>query len=82
MTASDERLRRELHASFKHRALLYRRFFDELRRELGEARATELMRRAIYARGREIGADTWQPGREGCCHLHVRPGGRPSPPRP
>jgi len=161
---SEERLRRELHAAFRHRALLYWHFFDELRRELGESRATEIMSRAIYARGCEIGrafakhapadlaglkdafldfvpdggrmfapeveradpagldirlqrcplkeawqeaglaeadvatlcriagrvdngtfeaagfefwADTWTPGREGCCHLHVRPGRAP-----
>jgi len=165
---TEESLRRDLYASFKNRALLYRRLFDELRRELGEARATEMMQRAIYARGREIGAafarfspadivgltraflelvpdggrmfepevgrcdaggadirlhrcplkaawqevglpdmeiaklcaiagrvdngtfeaagfvfwaDTWQPGRDGCCHLHVRPGGQPGLPR-
>jgi hypothetical protein len=24
--------------------------------------------------GFEFSADTWQPGRDGCCHLHVRPG--------
>ena len=26
------------------------------------------------AAGFEFWADTWQPGREGCCHLHIRPG--------
>ena len=26
------------------------------------------------AAGFEFSADTWQPGRDGCCHLHVRPG--------
>jgi hypothetical protein len=26
------------------------------------------------AAGFEFSADTWQPGRNGCCHLHVRPG--------
>ena len=26
------------------------------------------------AAGFEFSADTWQPGREGCCHLHIRPG--------
>lgn len=24
--------------------------------------------------GFAFSADTWQPGREGCCHLHIRPG--------
>ena len=26
------------------------------------------------AAGFAFSADTWQPGRDGCCHLHVRPG--------
>jgi len=159
--ADAERLRGELYAAFKNRALMYRHVFDELRKALGEPQATGLMARAIEARGREIGrqfsrygpadlaglrdafiavvpdegrmfaprvqrcdsnaldialqrcplkeawqeagvpdadvatlcriagrvdngtfeaagfefsADTWQPGREGCCHLHIRPG--------
>ena len=24
--------------------------------------------------GFTFSADTWQPGRSGCCHLHIRPG--------
>jgi hypothetical protein len=159
--ADTERLRRDLYAAFKNRALMYWHVFDELRKALGEPQATALMARAIEARGREIGrqfsrygpadlaglrdafvggvpddgrmfaprvdrcdatalditlqrcplkeawqeagvadadiaalcriagrvdngtfeaagfefsADTWQPGRDGCCHLHVRPG--------
>jgi hypothetical protein len=159
--ADAERLRGELYAAFKNRALMYWHVFDELRKALGEPQATGLMARAIEARGREIGrpfaryapadltglrdafvggvpdegrmfaprvercdaaaldivlqrcplkeawqeagvsetdiamlcriagrvdngtfeaagfefsADTWQPGREGCCHLHIRPG--------
>ncbi|HXH82670.1 MAG TPA: L-2-amino-thiazoline-4-carboxylic acid hydrolase [Candidatus Tectomicrobia bacterium] len=160
----DDRLRQDLYAAFKNRALIYRHLFETLRDELGEERATALMSRAIEARGREIGrafarhapadlaglrdaflavipdggrmfapevvrcdaggldirltrcplqdawreagvpepdiarlcriagridngtfeaagfafsADTWQPGRDGCCFLHIRPG----PPR-
>ncbi|HEV8587176.1 MAG TPA: hypothetical protein VGT02_19615 [Methylomirabilota bacterium] len=117
--AGEERLRTELYAAFKNRALMYWHVFDELRRSLGEPQATGLLARAIEARGREIGrtfarygpadlaglrdafvgfvpdegrmfdrvdngtfeaagfvfsADTWQPGRDGCCHLHIRPG--------
>jgi hypothetical protein len=26
------------------------------------------------AAGFEFSADTWQPGHDGCCHLHIRPG--------
>jgi L-2-amino-thiazoline-4-carboxylic acid hydrolase-like protein len=159
--ADDDRLRGELYAAFKNRALMYWHIFAELRRALGEPQATGLLSRAIEARGREIGrqfaryapsdltglrdafvgfvpdqgrmfaprvdrcdagaldiklqrcplkdawheagvpeadiatlcriagrvdngtfeaagfefsADTWQPGRDGCCHLHIRPG--------
>lgn len=158
---SEDRLRTELMGSFKNRALLYYHFFNELRKELGEEKASEIMKRAIYARGLEIGkqfapyapddmegikdaflafipdqgalfspelercdsggvdikfhncplktawqeagipeddmaklchiagrvddgtfegagfifsADTWEHGKEGCCHLHIRPG--------
>ncbi|HEY3099893.1 MAG TPA: L-2-amino-thiazoline-4-carboxylic acid hydrolase [Methylomirabilota bacterium] len=161
--ADVERLRGELYAAFKNRALMYWHVFDELRTALGESQATTLMARAIEARGREIGrtfaryapadltglrdafvggvpdagrmfaprvercdtaalditlqrcplkeawqeagiadtdistlcriagrvdngtfeaagfqfsADTWRPGRDGCCHLHIRPGAR------
>jgi hypothetical protein len=159
--ADAERLRGELYAAFKNRALMYWHVFAELRRALGEPQAITLLSSAIEARGREIGtqfrrfgpsdlaglrdafvggvpdegrmfaprvercdataldtqlqrcplkdawretgvpeadiatlcriagrvdngtfeaagfefsAETWQPGREGCCHLHIRPG--------
>jgi hypothetical protein len=158
---SEEKLRDELQASFKNRAILYYLIFDELRKEIGPDRAEEILKRAIYRRGEQIGAqftqygpdnldglknaflaiipeggrmfdpqvqhsdaagldihleacplkdaweeldlseedritmcriageidkgtfeaagfqfepDTWQPGRSGCCHLHIRPG--------
>lgn len=158
---SEEGLRAQLYDSFKNRAVLYYLIFDELRGELGAERAEEIMKRAIYRRGRqkaekyaayapadlaglkdafvggipdggamfqpevlrcddqgldikfhgcplrdawmemgladtevaticriaaridngtfegagfEFSAETWQPGGEGCCHLHIRPG--------
>ena len=158
---SEERLRKELIAAFKNRAMLYYHIFTEMRKEIGEAKAAEIMKRGIYARGLENGqhfakygpadleglkdaflghipdggalfepelercdgdgldikfhacplksawqeagladedvakmceiaarvdngtfegagfsfsADTWQPGGDGCCHLHIRPG--------
>lgn len=161
--ADAERLRGELYAAFKNRALMYWHVFDELRKALGEPQAVTLMSRAIETRGRQIGrrfaryapadlpglrdaflaavpddgrmfaprvercdagaldialqrcplkdawqeaglidrdvatlcriagrvdngtfeaagfefsADTWQPGRDGCCRLHIRPGPR------
>jgi hypothetical protein len=159
---SEEKLRDELRASFKNRAILYYLVFDELRKEMGPDRAEEILKRAIYRRGEQIGQqfsqygpndldglknaflaiipeegrlfdpqvqrndadgldihleacplkeawedlqlseedritmcriageidkgtfetagfqfepDTWRPGRSGCCHLHIRPGG-------
>ena len=162
--ADDERLRGELYAAFRNRAMMYWHIFAELRRALGEQQAAGLLSRAIEARGREIGrpfarygpadlpglrdafvagipdggrmfaprvdrcdadgldiklqrcplkdawqeagvapvdiaalcriagrvdngtfeaagfefsADTWQPGGDGCCHLHIRPGRMP-----
>ena len=160
---SEKQLRKELVASFKNRAMLYHHFYRELSAEVGKAKAAEIMQRAIYARGVEVGrqfaahaprdmegikeafmgflpdqgalfapelercdaqgvdiqfhrcplkeawqeagltdteikelcniagkvdngtfesagfafhAETWEPGREGCCHLHIRPGGK------
>ena len=158
---SEQQLRAELTGSFKNRALLYWHFFDSMRKAVGEAKATEIMKDAIYQRGLEVGkqfakfgphnmvgirdaflkfipdngalfapevqrcdaggvdikfhrcplkeawqeaglspedmtklchiagrvdngtfegagfqfsADTWKPGHDGCCHLHIRPG--------
>jgi len=160
MSKEDE-LRRQLYDSFKNRAVLYYLIFDELRTEIGDQRAEQVMSRAIYRRGQQNGrnfarfapadltglkraflggiadggqmfqpevltdepqrldikfhrcplreawqeiglsdaevatlcriaaridngtfdaagftftADTWQPGGDGCCNLHVRPG--------
>lgn len=52
---SEQQLREELYAAFRHRARLYYLFFDELRQALGEPRAIELLQRAIRRRGEEIG---------------------------
>lgn len=53
---SEAALREQLYASFKHRAILYYHIYDELRRELGADQAEELLKRAIYRRGVEVGA--------------------------
>ena len=50
-----EKLREELRASFKNRAILYYLIFDELRQELGQDRAAEILMRAIYRRGEQVG---------------------------
>lgn len=158
---SEAKMREMLVDSMKSRALFYYAFYKEFSAEFGAAKAEEVMKRAIYKRGLEIGkhfarfapgdmtglktaflekvpdpeatfnpkvercdaqgidillqgcplkeawkeaglsdaevakmcsiagrvdngtfegagftfsADTWQPGRSGCCHLHIRPG--------
>ncbi len=52
----EQDLRNELQASFKNRAILYYLMFDELRQEIGQQRALEILKRAIYRRGQQIGA--------------------------
>jgi len=52
---SEQQLREQLYASFKHRAILYWLIFDELREELGQDKATELLKRAVYRRGEQVG---------------------------
>lgn len=158
---SENSLREQLRGQLKNRAMLYYLFFDEIRKEVGEEKATAIMKRAIYRRGEEVGkrfathcpsdmdglrdaflqsipgdeeffapevercegagldikmhrcplleawqeagipeddiakiaaiagfidngtfegagfeihSETWEPGQEGCCHLHIRPG--------
>lgn len=51
-----EQARAETRAAFENRALMYAYIFEELERELGAERAAEIMKRAIYRRGLEIGA--------------------------
>jgi hypothetical protein len=52
---SEETLRRQLYDSFKNRALVYYRILEELRAELGDEKAQEILGRAIYRRGAEKG---------------------------
>ena len=48
--------RRDLVAQLKNRALVYLEVYDTLAEELGEARAEQLLARAILRRGRAAGA--------------------------
>lgn len=60
---SDENtLRAQLWASFKNRAMIYLEMYRVLQEELGEARATELLKKAIYRRGVAIGKNFAQYG--------------------
>jgi hypothetical protein len=52
---SEQQLRKELVEAFKNRAILYWLIFDELRGEVGEAKAAAIMKRAVYRRGEQIG---------------------------
>ena len=158
---SEEVLREQLYGAYKNRGMMYYHIFQELRKEVGDERAAEIIKRGIYNRGLEMGkkyekfgptdleglkdaflagsadqgkmfqpevlrcdtegldiqmrscplkqgyeeaglsdeeiarmcdiaavvdcgtfegagfrffADTWKPGEEGCCRLHIRPG--------
>jgi hypothetical protein len=53
---SEEQLRRQLYDSFANRAHVYRLLLGELRAELGEVKAAELLGRAVYRRGAEQAA--------------------------
>lgn len=48
--------RRDLVGQMKNRALIYKETYDVLAEELGAAKAEELLTRAIYRRGRAMGA--------------------------
>lgn len=50
-----EQSQAETRAAFENRALVYSAMWDELSDELGDERATEIMKRAIHRRGLEIG---------------------------
>lgn len=50
-------LREQLYHSFKNRAILYYLIYDELRDEIGAERAEQVMRRAIYRRGAQVGKE-------------------------
>ncbi len=49
-----DRSRAETRAAFENRALVYYYLFEVLAEELGEERAMQLMKRAIYRRGLEV----------------------------
>ena len=47
--------RAETRAAFENRALIYSALYDEFVAEIGEERTTEIMKRAIFNRGLEVG---------------------------
>jgi hypothetical protein len=58
-----ERSRAETRAAFASRALMYATILSELEAEIGIERAVEVMKRAIYRRGLEIG-ESYRPAVE------------------
>jgi hypothetical protein len=50
-----EKSHAETRAAFENRAVMYAYIYDELEAELGAERAVDLMKRAIYRRGLDIG---------------------------
>ncbi|MGW8258318.1 MAG: L-2-amino-thiazoline-4-carboxylic acid hydrolase, partial [Thermoguttaceae bacterium] len=54
-----ETLRQQLYDSFKNRALIYYRIYEELSAEVGASRAEEILSRAIYRRGTEKGREKY-----------------------
>jgi hypothetical protein len=63
--AALEKARAETRSAFENRALMYYYIFEELSEDLGVERATDLMKRAIFRRGLEVGAKYREAGRAG-----------------
>jgi hypothetical protein len=55
LTAALEKSRAETRSAFENRAFMYAYLYEELAEELGRDRAVEIMKRAIYRRGLEVG---------------------------
>jgi hypothetical protein len=55
MTSEEQELRRQLEEAHMGRALVYAAFYEELSRRFGAETAEEVMKSAIYERGRAIG---------------------------
>jgi hypothetical protein len=70
---SEDTLRANLRAQFENRAMIYHLIFDELRKEVGEEKAAEIMGRAIRRRGAQTtGLDGYAPADlSGLCEAFV-----------
>ena len=51
MNTEIEKLKQETLNAFKNRGILYRLFFEEMSKEIGEEKTTNIMKRAIYRWG-------------------------------
>lgn len=63
--AALEQARAETRAAFENRALMYYYVFEELSTELGPDQAAEIMKRAIYKRGLDVGTKYREAGQAG-----------------
>jgi hypothetical protein len=52
---SADELRKQLYAAFKNRAMMYWHIYQALKKDIGEPKAAEVIKRGIYERGLEIG---------------------------
>lgn len=50
----EEILREQLYGAYKNRGMMYYHIFRELKKEVGERRAADIMKRGIYNRGVEL----------------------------
>ena len=55
LQAALDRSRAETRSAFENRAFMYAYLYEELAEDLGSERAVEIMKRAIYRRGLEVG---------------------------
>ena len=51
----EHNLRKQLYAAYKNRAMMYYHILEELKKEVGDEKAAEMLKRGIYNRGLEIG---------------------------
>ncbi|MGD8916661.1 MAG: L-2-amino-thiazoline-4-carboxylic acid hydrolase [Syntrophobacterales bacterium] len=51
----EQILREQLYGAYKNRGMMYYHIFQELRKEVGDEKAADVMKRGIYKRGLEIG---------------------------
>ena len=52
---SEQILRQQLYGAYKNRGMMYYYIFQELRKAVGDKKAADIMKGAIYNRGLEIG---------------------------
>ncbi len=51
MSTEIEKAKQETRDAFKNRGILYRLFFEEISKEIGEEKAATIMKKAIYRWG-------------------------------